>query len=194
MPCGLTGRHQRSGWTHCLPEDEGNMLLRNACMYLQVHTMLQSRKPPLTCLCMYVCVCVCVCMYVCTYVCTHACMYMRMYASMYVCMQGRVMSQAVSRRHLAAEARVIYVKFVVNKVALGQGSLLVLRFPPVNIIPPWFSLLISHLGDEQQPHWWPQFRDTVSLHRHEQHECVCYVCVRARVYIVAAKCFRACIS
>jgi hypothetical protein len=27
-----------------------------------------------------------------------------------------------------------------------------------------------HLGDEQNACWWPQFRDIVSPHRHEQHE------------------------
>jgi hypothetical protein len=24
-----------------------------------------------------------------------------------------------------------------------------MSFPPVNIIPPWFSMLMYHLGDEQ---------------------------------------------
>jgi hypothetical protein len=33
---------------------------------------------------------------------------------------------------------------------------------PVNIISPCLSILIHHLGDEQQAHWWPQFRDVVS--------------------------------
>jgi hypothetical protein len=39
---------------------------------------------------------------------------------------------------------------------------------PVNIIPPLPSILIYHLGDKQKARWWPQFRDTVSLHWHEQ--------------------------
>jgi hypothetical protein len=43
------------------------------------------------------------------------------------------MAQAVSRRPLTAEAR---VGFVVDKVALGQVFPLVLRFSPVNFIPP----------------------------------------------------------
>jgi hypothetical protein len=38
----------------------------------------------------------------------------------------------------------------------------------VNILPPWLSILIYHLGDKQQACWWPQFRDVVSLHRHER--------------------------
>jgi hypothetical protein len=50
------------------------------------------------------------------------------------------MAQAVSRRPLPAaawvRARVNPVGFVVDKVALGQVSLEVLRFSPVNIIPP----------------------------------------------------------
>jgi hypothetical protein len=37
-------------------------------------------------------------------------------------------------------------------------------FPLVNIFTSWFSMLIHHLGDEQQDCWWPQFRDTVSPH------------------------------
>jgi hypothetical protein len=34
-------------------------------------------------------------------------------------------------------------------VALGQVFLRVLRFYPVSIIPPWLSMLIYHLEDEQ---------------------------------------------
>jgi branched-subunit amino acid transport protein len=63
------------------------------------------------------------------------------------------MAQAVSRRFLIAEsralARVNPCEFVVDKVALGQVFLRVLRFSPVNIISPSFSILIYHLGDEQ---------------------------------------------
>jgi hypothetical protein len=51
------------------------------------------------------------------------------------------MAQAVSRRPLTAAARVRTqvnpVGFVVDKVALVQVLLRVLRFSPVNIIPPW---------------------------------------------------------
>jgi hypothetical protein len=49
------------------------------------------------------------------------------------------MAQAVSRRPLTAEARVrsrANVGFVVDKVALGQVFPRVLRFSPVNLIPP----------------------------------------------------------
>jgi hypothetical protein len=50
------------------------------------------------------------------------------------------MAQAVSRRPLTAEsrvrARVNTCGFVVDKVALGQVFLRVLRFSPVSIIPP----------------------------------------------------------
>jgi hypothetical protein len=38
----------------------------------------------------------------------------------------------------------------------------------VDIIPPWFSMLIHQLGVEKQARWWPQFRDVVSPHRHEK--------------------------
>jgi hypothetical protein len=56
------------------------------------------------------------------------------------------MTQAVSRRPLTAEARVRdrspHVGFVMGKVALGRVCILVLRFYPVNIIPPTVSILI----------------------------------------------------
>jgi hypothetical protein len=42
----------------------------------------------------------------------------------------------------------IHVGFVVDKVALGQVFLQVLRFSPVTIIPPSFSNS-NNLGDEQ---------------------------------------------
>jgi len=41
--------------------------------------------------------------------------------------------------------------FVVDKVALGQVFLQVLRFSPVSIIPPWLSILIYHLGMNKGP-------------------------------------------
>jgi hypothetical protein len=55
--------------------------------------------------------------------------------------------------------------FVVDKVALGQVFLRVIRFSPVNIIPPSLSMFIYYLGDEQYARWWPQFRDVVSPHQ-----------------------------
>jgi hypothetical protein len=42
-----------------------------------------------------------------------------------------------------------HVGFVVDKVALGQVFLKFLQFLPANVNPPWFSMLIYHLGDEQ---------------------------------------------
>jgi hypothetical protein len=36
-----------------------------------------------------------------------------------------------------------------NELALEQVFLRVLRLSPVNIIPPWLSILVCHLGDEQ---------------------------------------------
>jgi hypothetical protein len=43
----------------------------------------------------------------------------------------------------------VHVGFVVNKVALRQVFLRVIRFYPANIIPSWLSVLIYLLGDEQ---------------------------------------------
>jgi hypothetical protein len=57
---------------------------------------------------------------------------------------GRAMAPAVVRRTLTAAAWVRAqsnpVGFVVDKVALGQVFLRVLRFSPVNIIPSWAPL------------------------------------------------------
>jgi hypothetical protein len=66
--------------------------------------------------------------------CVHKC------DSVCLCSVGRAMAQAVNRRPLSTEARVeshsVHVGFVVNKVALGQVFPPVLRFSPVNFIPP----------------------------------------------------------
>ena len=51
---------------------------------------------------------------------------------------GRAMAQAVSRRPLTADPGSVHVGFVVDKVTLGQVFPLVLRFFPVNFIPPVF--------------------------------------------------------
>jgi hypothetical protein len=45
----------------------------------------------------------------------------------------------------------LHVGFVVDKVALGQVFLRVLRLSRVNIIPPWLSILIYHLRINNRP-------------------------------------------
>jgi hypothetical protein len=65
------------------------------------------------------------------------------------------------------------VGFVVKKVALGQVFLRVFRFFPVKIIPPSFSILRYHPGDEQYVRQWQQFRDVVSPHRNLQSTEAC---------------------
>jgi hypothetical protein len=61
------------------------------------------------------------------------------------------MAQVVSRWPLTADtwvhALVSPCGFVVDEVALGQGFLRVLPFSPVNIVPPWLSILMYHLDD-----------------------------------------------
>jgi hypothetical protein len=56
-----------------------------------------------------------------------------------------------------------------GKVALGQVFLRVLRFSLVSITSPCFSTHIS-LGDEQRTCWWPQFKNIILPHRHEQND------------------------
>jgi hypothetical protein len=67
------------------------------------------------------------------------------YLNTTMCVVGRAMAQAVNRRPVTAaawvRAQVNPVGFVVDKVALGQVFLRVLRFSPVNIIPPCAPLL-----------------------------------------------------
>jgi hypothetical protein len=60
-------------------------------------------------------------------------------------------AQAVSRLPLTAEAvpGSLYVRFVVDEVALGQVLFRALRFSSVDIIPPFICILIYHLEDEQ---------------------------------------------
>jgi hypothetical protein len=43
----------------------------------------------------------------------------------------------------------VHVKIVVDTVALGQISFRLLRFSPVNIIPPSLSIIEYNLGDKQ---------------------------------------------
>jgi hypothetical protein len=54
------------------------------------------------------------------------------------------------------------VGFVVNKVALGQVFLQVLWVSPVSVVPPWLSILIYHLGDEQWACWRLQFTGSLT--------------------------------
>jgi hypothetical protein len=49
-----------------------------------------------------------------------------------------------------------------DKVTLGQVYLRAMLFLSVDIIPPWPSILIYHLGDKQQARWWSQFRDILT--------------------------------
>jgi hypothetical protein len=44
------------------------------------------------------------------------------------------------------------------------------------IIPPWFFMLIYHLGDEEYARSWPQFRDIVSRHRHDHQQLILVIC------------------
>jgi hypothetical protein len=89
------------------------------------------------------------------------------------------MAQAVSRRPPTAEARVhvrvIPCGILLNKVALGQGFLRVLRFSPVSIIPPGLHIDISFGGSSSEtvsPH---KFNIKRKLHAVHRYMCVmCY--------------------
>jgi hypothetical protein len=65
--------------------------------------------------------------------------------------------------------RSVHVGFVVDKVALGQVSVRVLRFP-LSVSFHRGSSCVS--GGEQHASWWTQFRDIASPHPHEQRQVV----------------------
>jgi hypothetical protein len=81
---------------------------------------------------------------------------------------GRAIAEAVGRRPLAEEARVI------TRVICGGQSSTGTDFSQTFLastceyhstgVP--YSYIVW--GGEQQDLWWPQFRDMVSPHRHEQ--------------------------
>jgi hypothetical protein len=67
------------------------------------------------------------------------------------------MAQLVSCQTLTAEA---WVCDQVSPCGVSGGQrvmeqviLRVLTFSPVNIIPPWLSIRMYHLGDNQSAHW-----------------------------------------
>jgi hypothetical protein len=66
---------------------------------------------------------------------------------------GRAMAQAVRHRPLTAEdrirARINPCGFYGGQSGSGTGFSPISSVSSVNIIPPWFSMLIYHLGGEQ---------------------------------------------
>jgi hypothetical protein len=69
------------------------------------------------------------------------------------CTVGRTMAQAVSYRPLTTEARVRYrvspCGICGAQSGTGIGFSPSSSVSPVNVIPPWLSLLMYHVGDEQ---------------------------------------------
>jgi hypothetical protein len=63
-----------------------------------------------------------------------------------------------------------HVGFVVDEVTMGQVFLHVFWFLPLNVFPWWLSILVCHLGEEKSVCWWPQFRDMISPHWHEERQ------------------------
>jgi hypothetical protein len=61
-----------------------------------------------------------------------------------------------------------HVEFVVDNVTLGQAFRRSPRLSSVNVVLSWLSILMCHLGVEQQARWRPHFGDIFSFHRQEQ--------------------------
>jgi hypothetical protein len=80
---------------------------------------------------------------------------------------GRAVAQAVSRWTLTVEARFRgRVEICGGQSVASRVFSLSSSVSPVSSIPPWFHT--HYLGDEQWARLWPQFRDIVLHHRHEQ--------------------------
>jgi hypothetical protein len=58
------------------------------------------------------------------------------------------MAQVVSHQPLTTEAQVSLCGTCGEQSSTGTGFSLSFQFSPVNIIPPWLSILIYHLDDE----------------------------------------------
>jgi hypothetical protein len=85
---------------------------------------------------------------------------------------ARSTAQAVCCRPLTAEARVrarvIPCRFFGARSGTGTGFSQISSVFSVHYIPPWLSIRIFNVGDEQQSLRWLLFRDIVLPHRHEQ--------------------------
>jgi hypothetical protein len=79
---------------------------------------------------------------------------------------GRAIAEAVGRRPLIEEARVITRVICGGQSSTGTDFSQTFFGSHLSVSFYRGSILIYRLGGEQQDRWWPQFRD--SPHRHEQ--------------------------
>jgi hypothetical protein len=72
--------------------------------------------------------------------------------------KGHAMAQVASCWPLTTEALVsAYISpcgICGEHSGTGTDFSLSSSVSPVNIIPPWLSIVIHHLGDKQKAHWW----------------------------------------
>jgi hypothetical protein len=61
----------------------------------------------------------------------------------------RLLISGLSPRRTRFAPGSVHAGYIMDKVALGQAFLRVLRFLPVNVITSWLSTLIYNLGDKQ---------------------------------------------
>jgi hypothetical protein len=83
--------------------------------------------------------------------------------------KDHIMAQVFSRLPLTTEARIRspvgLCGICGGRSVIGTGFTQTSWVFPVNVIPPWLSVLIYVT-------LWPQFKNIVSLHCHEQQHCL----------------------
>jgi hypothetical protein len=83
-----------------------------------------------------------------------------------------ILNKAKFSSHLPIPPACYQMSLLVGLLESSGGQI---RVFPVNIMPPWFTMLIYHLWDEQQTRWWdyvPELRPPTGLLSLIQNKCI----------------------